>query len=91
MLWAVDIIHSGEAMAVKETVATAVQGKCIRCGYMTSSDLCKACLLLEGLNKGMPKLAIGKKIHAVRQPSFAVTYLEERERERERKLELTGR
>ena len=28
---------------------------------MTSSDLCKACLLLEGLNKGLPQLAIGKK------------------------------
>jgi cytoplasmic tRNA 2-thiolation protein 1 len=31
---------------------------------MSSNKLCKACLLLEGLNRGLPKLGIGnsKKI-----------------------------
>lgn len=27
-------------------------GNCVRCGYITSQDLCKACVLLEGLNSG---------------------------------------
>ena len=31
---------------------------CIRCGYMSSNDLCKACSLLEGLERGMSTLAI---------------------------------
>ena len=101
-----DIIHSGEALHVKEEISLPPQGAhgavaffftsshshkhkthathmphtchtqtnthtcapagtCVRCGYMTSSDLCKACVLLEGLNKGQPKLAVGKKQHEV--------------------------
>lgn len=28
---------------------------------MSSSDLCKACLLLEGLNKGVAHLAVGRR------------------------------
>lgn len=34
--------------------------KCSRCGYVSSQKLCKACILLEGLNKGLPRLGIGK-------------------------------
>ena len=49
----------------KHTHTCAPAGTCVRCGYMTSSDLCKACVLLEGLNKGQPKLAVGKKQHEV--------------------------
>ncbi len=26
---------------------------------MSSNTLCKACVMLEGLNKGLPKLAVG--------------------------------
>lgn len=33
-------------------------GKCQRCGYMSSQQLCKACVLLEGLNKNRPKMEI---------------------------------
>lgn len=33
---------------------------CTRCGYVSSQEICKACILLEGLNKGLPKLGIGK-------------------------------
>mmetsp|Transcript_6508 Transcript_6508/g.18717 ORF Transcript_6508/g.18717 Transcript_6508/m.18717 type:complete len:327 (-) Transcript_6508:297-1277(-) len=32
--------------------------ECSRCGYMTSQTVCKACVLLEGLNKGLPGLGI---------------------------------
>jgi len=33
-------------------------GKCARCGYLSSQEVCKACLLLEGLNKNRPKTQI---------------------------------
>lgn len=33
-------------------------GKCERCGYISSQKICKACSLLEGLNKNRPKTAI---------------------------------
>ena len=36
------------------------QGICSRCGYISSQALCKACILLEGLNRGLLKLGIGK-------------------------------
>ena len=31
---------------------------CQRCGYMSSNDLCKACTLLEGLERGMANSGI---------------------------------
>ena len=57
-----DIIHSGEQMRVKENVKERMptQGKCAKCGYISSMDICKACIMLEGLNKGLPKLGVGK-------------------------------
>ena len=33
-------------------------GKCMRCGYLASQAVCKACMLLEGLNKNRPKMEI---------------------------------
>lgn len=33
-------------------------GKCTRCGYLSSQDICKACMLLEGLNRNRPKQKI---------------------------------
>ena len=33
-------------------------GKCERCGYLSSQKICKACMLLEGLNKNRPKTTI---------------------------------
>ncbi|RNA15952.1 cytoplasmic tRNA 2-thiolation 1 [Brachionus plicatilis] len=56
----IDIIHSGEKLAVKKDAKLPVQGICERCGYISSMNLCKACNLLEGLNRGLPKLGIGK-------------------------------
>jgi len=56
----IDIIHSGECLSVKADVKTPVQGSCERCGHVSSMAVCKACVLLEGLNKGKPKLGIGK-------------------------------
>ena len=37
-----------------------VQRTCQNCGYISSSELCKACIMLDGLNRGRPELSIGK-------------------------------
>ncbi|GAA5821667.1 hypothetical protein JCM11251_000962 [Rhodosporidiobolus azoricus] len=36
-----------------------VQQKCHRCGSLSSQPLCQACMLLEGLNRGVAKVALG--------------------------------
>ncbi|CAB4062618.1 CTU1 [Lepeophtheirus salmonis] len=57
-----DIIHSGEQMIMKDSVMERLpsQGKCSKCGYISSMEICKACIMLEGLNKGIPRLGVGK-------------------------------
>ena len=35
-----------------------LMGKCVRCGYLSSQEICKACMLLEGLNRNRPKTQI---------------------------------
>ncbi|CAB3252006.1 unnamed protein product [Arctia plantaginis] len=61
-----DIIYSGETMSVKEQVTLPTQGICTRCKFVSSQEVCKACVLLEGLNKGLPRLGIGKSSKAKR-------------------------
>lgn len=61
-----DIIHSGEQIKFKSTVKKPVRGICNRCGFVSSQQPCKACVLLEGLNRGLPKLGIGKRSRADR-------------------------
>ncbi|KAI9317570.1 cytoplasmic tRNA 2-thiolation protein 1 [Dichotomocladium elegans] len=56
----IDIIHSGEAFEIKADVKMPTPKTCKRCGYMSSNDICKACVLLEGLNRGLPQLGVGK-------------------------------
>eukprot|EP00128_Syssomonas_multiformis_P002783 Colp12_sorted_trinity150504_noHs@33336 len=56
----IDIIHAGDSLEFKADVKMPTQVTCTRCGYLASNALCKACVLLEGLNKGIPKLGIGK-------------------------------
>lgn len=56
-----DIIHSGEQIEFKATTKKPTRGTCNRCGFVSSQQPCKACVLLEGLNRGLPKLGIGKK------------------------------
>jgi cytoplasmic tRNA 2-thiolation protein 1 len=58
----IDVIHAGEYLAFDDEIESkmATVTTCIRCGYISSNKLCKACVLLEGLNKGMAKLAIGR-------------------------------
>lgn len=56
----IDIIHSGEHIGIKDSVKLPTRGRCQRCGFISSNATCQACVLLEGLNKGCPRLAIGK-------------------------------
>jgi len=44
-----------------------VMGQCKRCGYLSSQDICKACVLLEGLNKSRPKnkIEVGYEVQDV--------------------------
>lgn len=71
-----DIIHSAEQMSVKDDVRLPPQGYCSRCGYISSQNICKACVLLQGLNSGLPKLGVGKssKVTMIKgHPTLMVT------------------
>lgn len=65
----IDIIHSGESVLVRDTLTLPQRGTCVRCGYISSQNICKACVMLEGLNKGQPRLGIGKssKVELIKQ------------------------
>ena len=57
-----DIIHSGESLKIDTSNVTFPKKmSCKQCGFVASNDLCKACVLLEGLNKGKARVAIGRK------------------------------
>lgn len=43
---------------VSKKLPAQQMGKCAKCGYLSSQDICKACMLLEGLNKNRPKMQI---------------------------------
>ncbi|KAH9693675.1 cytoplasmic tRNA 2-thiolation protein 1 [Citrus sinensis] len=53
-----DIIKSGENFRISTSTKMPEQGTCERCGYISSQKWCKACVLLEGLNRGLPKMGI---------------------------------
>jgi len=64
-----DIIHSGENLSVRSDVQERLptRGACSKCGYVSSMETCKACLLLEGLNRGLPRLGVGKSAKTLKQ------------------------
>ncbi|PHH71556.1 hypothetical protein CDD82_6446 [Ophiocordyceps australis] len=37
-------------------------GQCVKCGYMSSQEMCQACTLLENLNKNRPDISI---VHSI--------------------------
>lgn len=61
----------GEPPAPRKA-AKQVMGQCKRCGYLSSQDICKACVLLEGLNKNRPKNAIEVTYEEQEHPNGAV-------------------
>ena len=46
-----------------------VMGQCSKCGYLSSQEVCKACVLLEGLNKARPKngIDVGYEVQDLQQ------------------------
>jgi cytoplasmic tRNA 2-thiolation protein 1 len=61
----VDLIRTAENLRLSTTTAAGgvlpQPGTCQRCGYISSQEVCKACTLLEGLNRGLPQLGISRK------------------------------
>jgi len=59
----IDIIYSGEAFEIRDEIKKTqkAQQTCKRCGYMSSNDICKACSLLEGLERNMANAGITDK------------------------------
>ncbi|XP_069856963.1 cytoplasmic tRNA 2-thiolation protein 1 isoform X2 [Dipodomys merriami] len=55
-----DLVHSAERLALAPAARPPRPGACSRCGALASRALCQACALLDGLNRGRPRLAIGK-------------------------------
>ncbi|RZF44116.1 hypothetical protein LSTR_LSTR014463 [Laodelphax striatellus] len=51
----------GERLSVRDNVRMPTRITCTRCGLVASQAICKACTLLEGLNRGLPRLGIGKE------------------------------
>eukprot|EP00823_Brevimastigomonas_motovehiculus_P006426 TRINITY_DN5314_c0_g1_i1.p1 TRINITY_DN5314_c0_g1~~TRINITY_DN5314_c0_g1_i1.p1 ORF type:complete len:439 (+),score=91.48 TRINITY_DN5314_c0_g1_i1:38-1354(+) len=58
----IDIIRSGEHFVPRSSSSATTNkiaiGKCSVCGYMSSNKICKACVLLQGLNRSKPKVSI---------------------------------
>ena len=56
----VNAIVSGDKMKTSSQIDNGlqVQGECTKCGYITSQAICKACVLLDGLNSGNAKYGI---------------------------------
>ncbi|CAO1631603.1 unnamed protein product [Parajaminaea phylloscopi] len=48
-------------MAGRKAATKQVQQTCTRCGYLSSNELCKACVLLQGLNSGVPSLGVSSR------------------------------
>lgn len=42
----------------KKPASKQVMGECETCGYLSSQKICKACVLLEGLNRNRPKISL---------------------------------
>jgi len=50
-------IHDKKQRGRKKLVKQ-VMGRCEKCGYLSSQSICKACMLLDGLNKARPATQI---------------------------------
>eukprot|EP01068_Selenidium_serpulae_P007502 Selendium_serpulae@DN4733_c0_g1_i2.p1 len=66
----IDTVHSGFSYTVDLGAKARTILKCEKCGYMSSNKLCKACVQLEGLNRGQPSFGVSnaarqKKIIAI--------------------------
>lgn len=77
----VNIINdTGEQVQVKDSIKMPERRNCTKCGFVSSQEICKACVLLEGLNRGLPKLGIGKCSKAKKIMSLDANIAEKRNR-----------
>lgn len=59
-----DIIYSAESFRIDQSNSDTAKAKmptlrkCENCGYISSQRLCKACVLLDGLDKGKPRMGL---------------------------------
>lgn len=54
-----EIQSDGSVVLKRPSTSTFVDGnKCERCGYLSSNKVCKACILLEGLEKNRAKMSL---------------------------------
>ncbi|XP_030331039.1 cytoplasmic tRNA 2-thiolation protein 1 [Strigops habroptila] len=53
--------HSSRRLRVGAEGGGRVLGACRRCGFAASRELCKACVLLAALERGRPKVGLGKR------------------------------
>ena len=56
----IDVIHSGEQFVLQSKTKRRQPEarKCTQCGYLSSNPVCKACVLLNGLNASRPKIPL---------------------------------
>lgn len=62
-----------------KAIKKQTMGNCERCGYMSSQRICKACMLLDGLNRNRPKTAIEVNI-SVEDEEGSTTLMRQMER-----------
>lgn len=57
-----DIVRSGAALTVAPAAVAAPKARrCARCGFLSSQTVCKACLLLDGLDQGDPTIGVRRQ------------------------------
>ncbi|KAK4473507.1 hypothetical protein MN116_002869 [Schistosoma mekongi] len=54
----IDIIASGERMAIRSDVKMPQKSACRKCGCISSQPICQACILLAQLNSGLPQITV---------------------------------
>lgn len=57
-----DLIHSAETLRVSGEVKRPTLTSCQKCGYISSQQFCKACLLLYGLNNNNYTIGVSGKV-----------------------------
>ncbi|CAM6102308.1 unnamed protein product [Calypogeia fissa] len=55
-----DVMKSGEDLRIATTAKMLEQCVCKRCRYISSQEWCNACVLIDGLNWGLPQLGISR-------------------------------
>jgi cytoplasmic tRNA 2-thiolation protein 1 len=51
-------VHDKKPSRPRKKTQQQTMGQCEKCGYMSSQRVCKACMLLDGLNKARPQQTI---------------------------------